>query len=208
MRKKPEAKVKNENAKNIDSKSQKKDKTKEKQKIFQSAEKALKFDDLDDSILNKSMNIPLKNKMSFSAKKQLDIASYFSSQKSKLFSSPSKVAKINQNKYTSHLIALSKENNIIVYSYKIKRHNGIINNNTILFECNHKNCKGRAEYDINKKIFKETVKHNIIPASHNISSLYACYRDKLLKDKETNGYQLLKGSSSDFIKDKKILFLK
>ena len=106
-----------------------------------------------------------------------------------------------ENQYTAHLVKIKE----VIYSYKIKRHGGI-KDNIIYFDCNNRKCRGRAKYDIEKKIFQETVKHSISTISHNISFLYYSMRDELLKDKDSDGYQILKDNS--YIKDEEVVFLK
>ena len=127
-------------------------------------------------------------------KYQMNIMSYLNEQKDK------NNEKGGENKYSAHLIKYDSN----VYSYNIKRSGGI-KNNIIYFECNNRKCKGKGEYDMEKKIFHETFKHSIVPSSHNISFLYYSMRDKLLEDKETVGYQIFKDNS--FIKDDKVVFL-
>ena len=129
-------------------------------------------------------------------KNQMNITSYLNQQKIK----NEEIAQ-NENQYTAHLVKIKE----VIYSYKIKRHGGI-KDNVIYFECNNRKCRGRAKYDIEKKIFQETVKHSISTISHNISFLYYSMRDELLKDKDSDGYQILKDNS--YIKDEEVVFLK
>ena len=129
-------------------------------------------------------------------KNKMNITSYLNQQKIK----NEEIAQ-NENQYTAHLVKIKE----VIYSYKIKRHGGI-KDNVIYFECNNRKCRGRAKYDIEKKIFQETVKHSISTISHNISFLYYSMRDELLKDKDSDGYQILKDNS--YIKDEEVVFLK
>ena len=129
-------------------------------------------------------------------KNQMNITSYLNHQKIKNEENTQ-----IENQYTAHLVKIKE----VIYSYKIKRHGGI-KDNIIYFECNNRKCRGRAKYDIEKKIFQETVKHSISTISHNISFLYYSMRDELLKDKESDGYQILKDNS--YIKDEEVIFLK
>lgn len=129
-------------------------------------------------------------------KNQMNITSYLNHQKIKNEENTQ-----IENQYTAHLVKIKE----VIYSYKIKRHGGI-KDNVIYFECNNRKCRGRAKYDIEKKIFQETVKHSIATISHNISFLYYSMRDELLKDKDTDGYQILKDNS--YIKDEEVVFLK
>ena len=129
-------------------------------------------------------------------KNQMNITSYLNHQKIKNEENTQ-----IENQYTAHLVKIKE----VIYSYKIKRHGGI-KDNIIYFECNNRKCRGRAKYDIEKKIFQETVKHSISTISHNISFLYYSMRDELLKDKDSDGYQILKDNS--YIKDEEVIFLK
>ena len=152
-----------------------------------------------DTQLNKRNSSNKKDK----DKNQLDIISYLNRDKSLNSNSPIKSPNDN-NKFSCHLIKFPQENDF-VYSYKMKRYQNI-NNNIIYFECNNKVCKGKGEYDINNKIFIETNEHDVSKTKHKISSFFYCLRDKLLEDKDTNGYQIFKDNK--FIKDKKTIFLK
>jgi hypothetical protein len=144
----------------------------------------------------KNMNLLKKND-----KVQMDILSFLNLEKSQVIHS--ELSKQSENEFRSHLVKYQKEKNMII-SYKLKKY--IDNNKIILFECNNKKCKGKGEYDISKKIFKETVGHNICFNSHKMASIYYVSRDILLNDDDCYGYQLLKNNT--FIKDKKVIFLK
>ena len=134
---------------------------------------------------------------------QLDLLSYLIGEKSQDSNSPIKSGN-NNNNFSCHLIKFPHENDFI-YSYKMKRYQNI-NNNIIYFVCNNKACKGKGEYDVDKKIFKETNGHDVSKTKHKISSFFYYLRDKLLEEKDTNGYQIFKNNK--FIKDKKTIFLK
>lgn len=172
-------------------------------KKFFSQEKKSKIEKKDDLPLNNSSIItPIKsfNDNNKIENMQMDFLSYLNSNNEQINKFVKNI--INENSYGCHLIKIPKDN--FVYSYKIKRNQGIVNR-IIYYECNNKKCRGRGEYDIDKEIFKETVSHNLSINSHKLSSMYYSFRDMLLMDKETNGYQLLKDNS--FIRDKKIMLL-
>lgn len=109
-----------------------------------------------------------------------------------------------EKKFGSHLIKFSHEEKKYAYSYKLKKMYG--NNKITFFECNNIRCKGKGEYDIEKKIFVEKDKHNIAINNHKIVAKYFNARDILLNDNDCNGYQLLKDFS--FIKDKEVISIK
>jgi len=180
--------------------------TKVKLNKFFSEGKSPKLEKRDELPLNNSSNISQIQSFNDDNKienMQLDILSCLNINNFPLNDPPENKMNDNYDNYSCHLIKFPKNNNF-VYSYKIKRYQGVINN-IIFFECNNKKCRGRGEYYIDKKMFKETATHNLSTNSHKISSLYYNFRDMLLMDKETNGYQLLK--DNNIIKDKKIMLL-
>ena len=79
-------------------------------------------------------------------------------------------------------------------------------NNNIVFLCNNNLCKGKGIYLTDKNIFKETEKHNFKKYTHVIAHKNKNLRDELLKDKNCDGYQILKNDRK--IKDKKVIYLK
>ena len=106
----------------------------------------------------------------------------------------------NKKEYLSHLIKVKS----FVYSYKIKVpwNPG---DKIILFECNNKKCKGKGEYDIESKTFRETAEHSLGMDSHRMASCYFGARKNLLNEENCFGYQLLK---NDLIKDEKVIMIK
>ena len=122
---------------------------------------------------------------------------------SQIIESPLDEKDENENEYRSHLIKVEKDDNF-VYSYKLKKYEA--KEKMIYFECNNKKCKGKGEYDVKKKIFKETYQHNTSMNSHKMATFYLNIKNILMEDKECYGYQILKDFS--FIKDKKILLIK
>jgi len=146
---------------------------------------------------------PIKNRRSrdkIKSSNQLDILSYMNLSKSK----NSKSFKEHMNKFGNHLIKDLKDKTFI-YSYRIKRYQNF-KNNIILFECNNNKCMGKAEYDAEKKIFRETVEHNIPSNLHKLAFAHYNVRQNLLMD-DCLGYQLFK-DNNNFIKDKKVILLK
>ena len=141
-----------------------------------------------------------KSKDKIKSSNQLNILSYLNLSKTKR----AKPFNEQMNKFGNHLIKDLKEKTFI-YSYRIKRYQSF-KNNIILFECNNNKCKGRGEYDVEKKIFKETVEHNVPANLHKLAFAHYNVRQNLLMD-DCLGYQLFK-DNNNFIKDKKVILLK
>ena len=178
--------------------------TKIKSKRFFAPEEIIKLESSEEMNLNSSLaSSPIKNKnpLNKNDKGQMDILTFLNLGKSQIIHS--ELSKQNENEFRSHLVKYQKEKNMII-SYKLKKY--VDNGKIILFECNNKKCKGKGEYDIDKKIFKEMVGHNICFNSHKMASIYYVSRDILLNDDDCHGYQLLKNNT--FIKDKIVIFLK
>ena len=145
---------------------------------------------------------PTKRKRSkdrIKSSNQLDILSYLNLSKSK----NSKTLNEQVNKFGNHLIKDLKEKTFI-YSYRIKRYQSF-KNNIILFECNNNKCVGRGEYNVEKKIFRETEEHNVPANLHKLAFAHYNVRQNLLMD-DCLGYQLFK-DNNNFIKDKKVILL-
>ena len=112
------------------------------------------------------------------------------------------IKKINEKNIRSHLIKI----NGIVVSYNMDKSEKNNDNNNIVFLCNNNLCKGKGIYLTDKNIFKETEKHNFKKYTHVIAHKNKNLRDELLKDKNCDGYQILKNDRK--IKDKKVIYLK
>ena len=131
---------------------------------------------------------------------QIDILSYLNMNQSK----DSKPINDQEKQFGNHLIKDPK-NQEFIYSYRIKKYQNFKNNNIILFECNNNKCQGRGEYDIERKIFRETVEHNVPANSHKLAFAHYNVKQTLLMD-NCLGYQLFK-DNNNFIKDKKVITL-
>ena len=156
--------------------------------------------------LNYDSNItifPKTNRKSIEKRKsanQIDILSYLNlnkSKESKPFNDPEK-------QFGNHLIKEPKEKEFI-YSYRIKKCQNLKNSNIILFECNNNKCQGRGEYDVERKIFRETVEHNVPANFHKLAFAHYNVKQTLLMD-GCLGYQLFK-DNNNFIKDKKVIMI-
>ena len=192
---------KNKSVKSFISKSVNKPKTNPKRHTI--GDEIIKLDSSEEQNINNSMTLsPLKAKVSTDKKceHQLDILSYLKLSKSQIINSTTK--KYNDNEFRSHLIKDLEKN--FVFSFKLKKFQNS-KNKIILFDCNNRKCKGRGEYDVNKKIFKETVAHSLSLNSHKLSSFHYNVKETLLNDCDCFGYQLLKDNS--FIKDKKVIMI-
>ena len=156
--------------------------------------------------LNFDSNItifPMKNRKSKDKRRsanQIDILSYLNMNQSK----DSKPINDQEKQFGNHLIKDPK-NQEFIYSYRIKKYQNFKNNNIILFECNNNKCQGRGEYDIERKIFRETVEHNVPANSHKLAFAHYNVKQTLLMD-NCLGYQLFK-DNNNFIKDKKVITL-
>ena len=156
--------------------------------------------------LNFDSNItifPMKNRKSKDRRRsanQIDILSYLNMNQSK----DSKPINDQEKQFGNHLIKDPK-NQEFIYSYRIKKYQNFKNNNIILFECNNNKCQGRGEYDIERKIFRETVEHNVQANFHKLAFAHYNVKQTLLMD-NCLGYQLFK-DNNNFIKDKKVITL-
>ena len=108
--------------------------------------------------------------------------------------------KLEEKNLRSHLLKINGN----VVSYKMMKFQNI-NAKKINFLCNNDDCRGKGVYLLDKKIFKETEKHNFKKINHVIALKNKSFRDMLLKDKNCDGYQILK--NGEFIKDKKVVYL-
>ena len=158
--------------------------------------------------LNYDSNItifPKKNKKLKEKRKsanQIDILSYLNMNKSK----DSNTLNEQEKQFGNHLIKAPKEKQKeFIYSYRIKKYQSFNKRNIILFECNNNKCQGRGEYEVERKIFRETVEHNVSANFHNLAFVHYNVKQTLLMD-DCLGYQLFKDNNT-FIKDKKVIML-
>ena len=108
---------------------------------------------------------------------------------------------IEEKNIRSHMIKINRT----VVSYNMDKSKAI-DDNKIVFLCNNNECKGKGVYNIDKKTFEETEKHNLKKFSHGVSIKNKNIKEQLIKDTTCDGYQLLK--KGKFIKDKKVILLK
>ena len=143
------------------------------------------------------------------------------SRKKKFSLSPEKKKHSEQNKENKNNKNKMKKNNLIKLEEKnLRSHIIKINGNVVSYKmmkfqspnakkinflCNNDDCRGKGVYLIDKKIFKETEKHNFKKIHHVIAPKNKNIRDLLLKEKNCDGYQILK--NGEFIKDKKVVYL-
>jgi len=111
-----------------------------------------------------------------------------------------KESKVDEKNMRSHMIKI----NGTVVSYNIDR-SSIIKNNKIVFLCNNPECKGKGIYFLDKNVFEETEKHDFKKCVHVIGHKNKSIKDKFVKDKNCNGYQIMKDDK--FIRDKDVLYL-
>ena len=155
---------------------------------------------------NKSLglkNVPkynLRNLVSLSGKKR---QFSFSNDKNSMHRKKEKEndsIKLEEENLRSHII---KKNGMIL-SYKIMKYQNC-HSKKIYYMCNNEKCRGKGVYLIEKNIFKEMEKHNF-KFPHNTAFKLKNLKEKLMKDKNCDGLQMLK--NGEFIKDKKVIFLK
>ena len=79
------------------------------------------------------------------------------------------------------------------------------NKEKIVFLCNNPECKGKGIYFLDKNVFEETEKHDFKKCVHVIGHKNKSIKDKFVKDKNCNGYQIMKDDK--FIRDKDVLYL-
>ena len=162
-------------------------------------------------IRNKSVGIKkITNKISHSPiirplKKKLSVSSRKGRKIGRKSNNINEENKLEEKDIRSHMIKI----NGIVVSYNRERcenNNNNNNNYKIVFLCNNIKCKGKGVYNIDKKTFEETEKHNLKKISHGVSIKNKNIKEQLIKDTTCDGYQLLK--KGKFIKDKKVILLK
>ena len=150
--------------------------------------------------LNKVSKYNLRNLISLSGKKR---QFSFSNEKNNLHGRKereNKSKKLEEGNLRSHII---KKNGVIL-SYKIMKYQSH-HSKKIYYLCNNEKCRGKGVYLMEKNIFKETEKHNF-KYPHNTAYKLKYLKEKLMKDKNCDGIQMLK--NDEFIKDKKVIFLK
>ena len=108
---------------------------------------------------------------------------------------------IEEKNIRSHMIKINRT----VVSYNMDKSKAI-DDNKIVFLCNNNECKGKGVYLMDKKVFEETEKHDFKKCTHVIAHKNKNIKDKLLRDKNCDGYQILRDDK--FIRDKNVLYLK
>lgn len=109
--------------------------------------------------------------------------------------------KVDIKNYSYHFSkSIYVEGNIYIYRITGFSFN---NNNNLACECKDINCKGRGEYDFKNKIFYETQSHSLNYDLHKIDNKCKKICEKLEKDENYPGYQLMK--NNNIIKDYKLI---
>ena len=165
-------------------------------------------DDYKTKLRNRNKSLGLKNISKYNLRNFISLSRKkrqfsFSKEKSpvhKKKEKENKILKLDEENLRSHIIKIKD----MIISYKIMKYQNH-NSKKIIYLCNNEKCKGKGVYLIEKNIFKETEKHNF-KFAHNISVKLKNFKDMLLKEKTCDGYQILK--NDEFIKDKKVIYLK
>ena len=165
-------------------------------------------DDYKTKLRNRNKSLGLKNISKYNLRNFISLSRKkrqfsFSKEKSpvhKKKETENKILKLDEENLRSHIIKIKD----MIISYKIMKYQNH-NSKKIIYLCNNEKCKGKGVYLIEKNIFKETEKHNF-KFAHNISVKLKNFKDMLIKEKTCDGYQILK--NDEFIKDKKVIYLK
>ena len=165
-------------------------------------------DDYKTKLRNRNKSLGLKNISKYNLRNFISLSRKkrqfsFSKEKSpvhKKKEKENKILKLDEENLRSHIIKIKD----MIISYKIMKYQNH-NSKKIIYLCNNEKCKGKGVYLIEKNIFKETEKHNF-KFAHNISVKLKNFKDMLIKEKTCDGYQILK--NDEFIKDKKVIYLK
>ena len=181
---------------------------KEKDDIFKRSSLFEENDNYNIKLRNRNKSLGLKNVSKYNLrnivsspgkKRQLS----FSNEKDSINrkkEKENKPIKLEEGNLRSHII---KKKGMIL-SYKMMKYQNR-HSKKIYYLCNNEKCRGKGVYLIEENIFKETEKHNF-KFPHNTAYKLKNIKEMLMNDKNCDGLQMLK--NDEFIKDKKVVFLK
>ena len=181
---------------------------KEKDDIFKRSSLFEENDNYNIKLRNRNKSLGLKNVSKYNLRNIVSLSGKkrqfsFSNEKDSINrkkEKENKPIKLEEGNLRSHII---KKKGMIL-SYKMMK-NQNRHSKKIYYLCNNEKCRGKGVYLIEENIFKETEKHNF-KFPHNTAYKLKNIKEMLMNDKNCDGLQMLK--NDEFIKDKKVVFLK
>ena len=181
---------------------------KEKDDIFKRSSLFEENDNYNIKLRNRNKSLGLKNVSKYNLRNIVSLSGKkrqfsFSNEKDSINrkkEKENKPIKLEEGNLRSHII---KKKGMIL-SYKMMKYQNR-HSKKIYYLCNNEKCKGKGVYLIEENIFKETEKHNF-KFPHNTAYKLKNIKEMLMNDKNCDGLQMLK--NDEFIKDKKVVFLK
>ena len=181
---------------------------KEKDDIFKRSSLFEENDNYNIKLRNRNKSLGLKNVSKYNLRNIVSLPGKkrqfsFSNEKDSINrkkEKENKPIKLEEGNLRSHII---KKKGMIL-SYKMMKYQNR-HSKKIYYLCNNEKCRGKGVYLIEQNIFKETEKHNF-KFPHNTAYKLKNIKEMLMNDKNCDGLQMLK--NDEFIKDKKVVFLK
>ena len=181
---------------------------KEKDDIFKRSSLFEENDNYNIKLRNRNKSLGLKNVSKYNLRNIVSLSGKkrqfsFSNEKDSINrkkEKENKPIKLEEGNLRSHII---KKKGMIL-SYKMMKYQNR-HSKKIYYLCNNEKCRGKGVYLIEENIFKETEKHNF-KFPHNTAYKLKNIKEMLMNDKNCVGLQMLK--NDEFIKDKKVVFLK
>ena len=181
---------------------------KEKDDIFKRSSLFEENDNYNIKLRNRNKSLGLKNVSKYNLRNIVSLSGKkrqfsFSNEKDSINrkkEKENKPIKLEEGNLRSHII---KKKGMIL-SYKMVKYQNR-HSKKIYYLCNNEKCRGKGVYLIEENIFKETEKHNF-KFPHNTAYKLKNIKEMLMNDKNCDGLQMLK--NDEFIKDKKVVFLK
>ena len=181
---------------------------KEKDDIFKRSSLFEENDNYNIKLRNRNKSLGLKNVSKYNLRNIVSLSGKrrqfsFSNEKDSINrkkEKENKPIKLEEGNLRSHII---KKKGMIL-SYKMMKYQNR-HSKKIYYLCNNEKCRGKGVYLIEENIFKETEKHNF-KFPHNTAYKLKNIKEMLMNDKNCDGLQMLK--NDEFIKDKKVVFLK
>ena len=181
---------------------------KEKDDIFKRSSLFEENDNYNIKLRNRNKSLGLKNVSKYNLRNIVSLSGKkrqfsFSNEKDSINrkkEKENKPIKLEEGNLRSHII---KKKGMIL-SYKMMKYQNR-HSKKIYYLCNNEKCRGKGVYLIEDNIFKETEKHNF-KFPHNTAYKLKNIKEMLMNDKNCDGLQMLK--NDEFIKDKKVVFLK
>ena len=181
---------------------------KEKDDIFKRSSLFEENDNYNIKLRNRNKSLGLKNVSKYNLRNIVSLSG-----KKRQFSFSNEKDSINRKKEKENNPIKLEEGNLrshiikkkgMILSYKMMKYQNR-HSKKIYYLCNNEKCKGKGVYLIEENIFKETEKHNF-KFPHNTAYKLKNIKEMLMNDKNCDGLQMLK--NDEFIKDKKVVFLK